>query len=134
MSSMDKNVKQMYIECGCIPKRLLIDIDSFFEYAEQNLAEKAFKQLSLDQIDMFYKLDELYKQSSATEKQAERYHNQVLLSLVPSEESKKLQDIKNFLLKCECPYTSGTNYRHPGTFHNFESLTAFFKNLGMKIE
>ncbi len=130
---MEKNIRQMYLECSCLPRKLVYDIGHFFEYAEQILAEKSFKQLSLEQLDMFSKLDEIYKQSSTLKEDADRYHNQILLSLVPSIESQKLQEIRKYLEKCECPFM-GIDYKHTGSFHNYPSVKKFFENLGMKIE
>ena len=131
---MEKNVRQMYLECACLPHNLISDLNHFLRYADKKHAEESLKLLTPEQLDMFYKLNEMYKQSTSSEEEAENYTAQILTSLVPIKESQKLQDIRRFLEKCECPYTSGTNYRHTGAFQNFKSLTAFFKNLGMKIE
>ena len=131
---MEKNISQMFLECSCIPKKLIDDIEHFLRHADMKHAEESLKLLTPEQLDMFYKLNKVYKQSSQTKEEADHYTAQILISLVPTKQSEKLQDIRRFLKKCECPHSATFDYRHTGSFHNYSSVKKFFENLGMKIE
>lgn len=128
-NGMEKQLKDMYLECSCLPHPLIKDINYFFDIIDVKHAEGLVGKLTLEQIEVFNKLNEIYKSVSKDKAEAKKYEVQILLSIYPTSEHLKLQAIRDYIQKCECPSNVGWKYQDFGSFHNFKSMKNFLSKM-----
>lgn len=112
-----------YIECRCLPRPFVEDINKVFDnYIQLKLDKYGFSKVTAEQIDTIETAIDYLPEETQT-----ATRNYLIYTMEHPQEAKTLGFIRNYLEKCECP--SGVNINYRDGFHSYKNIKNLLENI-----